>query len=250
MQSLFFHTDKIKQFIIVTMVVFFGISQLAIANISPQELEGRVYDALGSYYLQDFDITANSEGNVTIEGQVNTLNDKYRVFEIISGVKGVKAISNQLTINTPMLPDNVIKNNIANELNMVSAIVEPERIDVKVDNGIVFLNGKVSYYREKIFAKTVASWHEGVKGIVNKIEVLPTKKARSDENLERVLQGIMDNRFSIEKNVTFTIDNGVVTLTGKATTLWAKDKIEEAFANVMGIKSVDNNLTVEEWPSL
>ena len=79
---------------------------------------------------------------------------------------------------------------------------------------------------------------------------LPPKKAKSDENLKRVLQGILDNRFPIEKNVDFGIKDGVVTLNGTVTTLWAKNQIEEIFSNVIGVKSVNNYLAVEKTPSL
>ncbi len=127
----------------------------------------------------------------------------------------------------------------------MSSILDPDRIEAEVNKGVVILKGKVSFYREKIMAQTVASWQEGVKGLINEIKVLPPKKAKSDENLRDILQAILDAQFSLEKNVYFEIEDGVVTLNGATKDLWFKERIEEEFANVIGVKKVINNLKVE-----
>jgi osmotically-inducible protein OsmY len=139
----------------------------------------------------------------------------------------------------------VIRKNVLQQLKYVSSIYEPDKIKVNVDNGIVFLEGNVSFYREKLMAKTVATWQQGVKGVENRIDVMQPEKAKSDENLKEVLTHVLEDEFPVEDNVKFTVDDGTVTLNGTATTLWAKFNIEEEFLNVIGIRVVDNNLVVE-----
>jgi len=226
-------------------IFFLGLIIVQTTAFSQEKLADKVEAAIANSFYEDFTVTASEEGNVTLEGNVNSLYDKYRIFEIASRVPVVRKISNQVTVNTPVIADKMIEANILQEMKYVSSILEPDRISVRVNNGVVFLDGKVSFYREKIMMKTIASWQKGVKGIVNKLAVLPPKKAKSDENLMKVLNQIMKHEFPIEDNIQFTIDDGNVTLKGTATSLWAKNNIEEEFLNVIGIKDVENNLDVK-----
>ena len=215
------------------------------AVFANEPLEEKVTEAISARYTDNVDISADDDGNVTLEGQVNTLYDKNLIFETVTRVPGVKTISNQLTVDAPVIADNVIRANILQQLEYVSSIYEPDKLKVSVDNGIVFFDGKVNFYREKLMAKTVASWQQGVKGVENRIKVMEPEEAKSDENLKEVLTHVLEDEFPIEDNVKFTVNDGKVTLNGTATTLWAKYNIEEEFLNVIGIRVVDNNLVVE-----
>lgn len=211
-------------------------------NGQAQDLAEKVLDRLGNYYDQVFEVTSPAPGHVIIEGKVKTLYDKYRIFEIASFVKGVDKITNNIIVDTEILPDQMIANNTRHEMKYVDAILEPEEIRVHADNGVIFLEGTVNFYREKLMAQTVASWQEGVRGIVNNLEVLPPEKARSDENLRDIFQSILDERFGTEENVSFTVKDGFVTLQGKTTDLWAKNQIEEVISGIRGVKKVENNI--------
>jgi len=97
--------------------------------------------------LEEFKVTVSGDGMAKIEGQVNTLYDKYRVYDIVSRARGVKNIENLLVVNTPTVVDDMIESNIIIELRRVSSILEPDRIKVHVDNGIVILRKGWSEYR-------------------------------------------------------------------------------------------------------
>lgn len=223
------------------------LSTMLYANIDSEKLAENVRIKVAEYYEMDeeFVITANQDGRVTIEGTVPTLWDFYRIFELASKVKGVKSISNQLVIDTPTLPDNMIKSNILQEMQYVKSILEPDRIEIGVDNGIVILEGLVSYNREKKMLQTMISWQKGVKGIVNNIKVLPPKKAVSDQNLNRIIGNLIEKEFPLEE-VQHSVKDGVVTLTGKTTTLWALHQIEKRISDLLGVHKVVNELSVEE----
>lgn len=234
-----------RQGLYILVCVVFGVFLIHTSAFSQENLQQRVETAIANSFYEDFTVTANENGEVTIEGEVETLYDKFEIFNIVAKIPGVRTISNKIIVDTEILPDNIIEDNIRDEMKYISTILEPDIILVKVTNGIVFLDGFVSYYREKIMMQTIASWQKGVKGIVNKINVLPPRIAVSDENLGRVLDQIMKYEFSLEDNVTYTVDRGAVTLRGTVTSLWAKESIAEAFSNVIGILDVENNLRVE-----
>lgn len=217
-------------------------------KLTAKQLKDKVIAELARYYEEVFDVDVTDDGVVTIRGTVHTYYDKLRVFEIVSKIKGVKKIRNLLVVDTKPVPDKTIEAKIRQELHLAHSILEPDRIKVKVTNGIVFLSGEVSFYREKLEAQTLASWQEGVKGIVNEIKVLPPHKAVSDENLRFILREVLKNQFpSVEKEVQFTVKDGVVTLTGRVHTIWQRSKIEEEFSRIRGVRKVINNLRIEPY---
>ncbi len=215
------------------------------SHMSP--LAQRVKNAIDAEYWDNvFEVTADDSGRVEIQGDVRTLYDKYRIFDIISTVPGVTHITDNLEVVTENLPDNMVRDNIMNELKLVNSILEPDRINVQVDNGEVILNGKVSFYREKLMAETVASWQNGVTGITNNIEVLPADTARSDQNLKVVLDEILKYRFPLDKNISVTVNNGEVSVSGTVSRMWEKHQIAKTFAGVQGVKKVENQLQVRK----
>ena len=212
---------------------------------SNRALENEVQTAISNINNGNFQITADSKGHVDIQGTVNKLYDKYLIFQNVSDISGVKTISLFINVDTPFIPDNIVLNNVRQAMTYVSGIVEPDRISINVDHGQVFLNGIVSFDREKLLMQTLTSSQEGVRAIVNNLQVLPSQKARSDENLTIVLDQIMKYKFPMEKKADFLVKDGHVTLNGTVTTLWSKNNLAEKFSDVTGIENVQNNLKVK-----
>jgi osmotically-inducible protein OsmY len=234
------------QMISAIVIALFLLSFVALSYAASDQssLKDRVQNKIANYYEgYNFDISTPGNGRVIIKGNVNTLYNKLRIYDLISQVPGVREIEDDLNVNTTMLPDDVIKQNIVSELKLIKSIQEPDKIKVTVHDGEVILSGDVSYFREKEIAETVASWEQGVDAISNQIRVLPPKQAVSDANIKTVLQEIMKNRFPMNNKVSFTVNNGVVTLTGQAFSLWDKHQIDRQFSHVLGVKKVVNNLT-------
>ena len=132
------------------------------------------------------------------------------------------------------------------QLDYSKSVLEPDRIKIEVDNGLVMLTGDVSFYKEKMIAEMYASVHAGVKAINNELTVLPRNEAESDANLKIVLDEILKYQFPLEKDVTFTIKDGAVNLNGTTTSLWAQRAIAHEFSRVLGIKNVFDHLKVSD----
>jgi osmotically-inducible protein OsmY len=215
------------------------------AQISSQKLKAKVESALNRNYMNEFYVNADENGKVTIKGEVNTLYDRLNIFDIVSGVKGVKEIDDQIIVNIPMLPDDIIKANIERAQENNSVIIEPDKINVKVTSGLVILTGSVSYHKEKLMAETISSWQDGVKSIENDINVLPPKQARSDDNIKSILNEILINKFPLVKNkIKITVNNGDVFVDGEVQSLWEKINLRKDFLQVLGVKNVTENLNV------
>lgn len=233
-----------RVFIILYTAVVFTAFLNSAANAG--DLKSAVNNRLLNYYDTPFQISVIQPGHVAVKGEVRSYWDKLNVFSIISRVPGVLEISNELAIASDPIPANIIKANIENSLNRTSMLLEPEKIHVAVDNGEVILTGTVSFAREAIAAEDIAAWQQGVMGVANEIQVLPPKVAVSDDNLSGIIHGMLRNDFPLEKDsVTIQVHNGTVTLSGKTTTVWAKNAIAKEVGRIQGVRSVANKIEVK-----
>ena len=241
-----FYLNIFKKAKIISMLIFalfIGINFNLLAYNNSMSLSQRVNNAISNNYYQNFYISANKKGIVKIEGQVNSLYDKYNIFDIASRVHGVKGIEDFISVTAPMLPDDIIKDGIEFNLNLDKSILEPNRIKVQViGNGIVILRGTVSYKKEKLQAETVASWEKGATSIINQIRVLPKKIALSSKNLSVVVQDIIKDNFPLDKRVKFFVNKGVVTLDGHSHDTWGIDNLPKECYEIKGIKKVIDNI--------
>ena len=211
--------------------------------LSNNQLKNEVVNHIGRYYNEQFNVSVHN-GVVTINGQVNSLNDKYRIFDIVSRIPGVKDIKDLVVVNADTVPDKIIKQSTEQAIIDATSIMEPERIKVRVDNGVIFLNGTVSYYREKKAAESIATWQKGAVGVVNNLKVLSHKSDISDANLQVILSDIISKEFPLAKNVNISVKDGIASISGEVPRLSDKYSIEEDFYPVLGIKGVVDNLTI------
>ena len=237
---------SISKVIFLSSMLILVTTGLSYPHVNSDKLVNKVENKIANYYTETFEVSANNNGAVTIGGEVGTLFDKLKIGELISQVKGVKSVNNNIDVNTSMLPDDAIKANIEEDLQRNNVILEPEKINVDVKNRFVHLSGTVSYYREKVMAQTVVSWEDGVTGMSSDIAVLSPVAARSDANLTEIVTDLLNKNYPLEKNVKFGIKNGVVDLYGTVTNLYAKNNIPEDIQHVIGIKNVINEIKVED----
>ena len=236
---------KNKILLLISFTIVFSVSSI-FPQSNPEQLKEKVIQNISGYYPDEFDVTVDQSGAVTVSGEVNTLFDKLKITELISRVNGVSKINNIIEIQTEPTVDEEIKANIEEELKLNNVILEPDKINVEVKNGVVYLTGTVSYFREKLMAQTIASWQNGVTDMKSSIKVLSPKVAQSDDNLYTIINDILKNRFGLEDKVKFNVDGGVVDLLGSVKSLYAKDKIAEEIQQIIGVKKVLNELSVEQ----
>ena len=230
---------------VLIIFLLFGNYSLTLAQSNPTTIADNARKMIDRYYFnQDFQISVNKQDELNISGTVNTLFDKLRVRELLSRVPGVKKINSQISISASTLPDMEIQDNIINELKYNSSILEPDKIKVNVQNGVVTLSGEVNYYHEKEMVQSIASWQAGVKNMISNIKVLPPAIAKSDENLDEIISDVLKDRFPLEKNIAVDVNNGVVTVSGSVNNLWAKEHVTDELLQIVGVKSVNNNLII------
>src|SRR5262245_33993732 len=112
-------------------------------------------------------------------------------------------------------------------------------IAVSADDGTVMLRGTVGTFREKREAKKAAGRVYGVTEVKNQLDVkLMTDSRRDDADLRAdVLQSLALDSL-VPATIDAQVDDGYVTLTGKAEWQYQRDEAESAAANVIGVLEV------------
>lgn len=207
--------------------------------------------ATDSYEL---DVSAD-DGYVTLEGSVDSWQEKQLSAVVAKGVRGVKGVKNKIDVDYKMnRSDYEISADIERRLGM-SVWVDTRFLDVEVKDGRVTLSGTVGSETERRRAVALA-WVAGVKGVSSDdvetdwwAEDRMRRKDRypmaADEEIASAVEAAMvyDPRvFSF--NVDAVVRNGVATLTGTVDNLKAKRAAGQNAGNTIGVWRVKNHLRV------
>jgi len=110
-----------------------------------------------------------SDGFVTLIGTVDWQHQRVHVEEQVSHIRGVRCISNQITLNKRVTPENV-KAQIEEALAR-NAELEADHVSVTVTDDEVVLEGRVKAFYERNLVEA-AAWHApGVHKVIDKIRV-------------------------------------------------------------------------------
>src|SRR5690606_4766543 len=189
----------------------------------PKFLENVVHTILVNNNFHNIDVIQNGVGKIHLKGKVDNYYQKIWLYEAVIRIPGIREVSNEVVVDNQSVDDALLANHIQQGIQYVSTFNNPDDIKVEVNKGIVFLTGKVSSNDEKNTAHKIAAIHEGVRGIVNKIEVPSDGEIFLNNQLGNFLQGIIRERYPEEKNISVSVKDGVVMLSGTV----SSDKIKE-----------------------
>jgi osmotically-inducible protein OsmY len=129
----------------------------------------------------------------------------------------------------------------------VSAMTE-----VNTTDGIVTLQGKATSQAQKDLTTEYAKDVEGVKDVKNEMTIAKTSKKTQtvsrkvdDASITALVKmTLLYHRSTSALNTSVTTNNGVVTLSGKASNAAEKDLATKFAKDVNGVKSVKNQMTI------
>jgi osmotically-inducible protein OsmY len=189
---------------------------------------------------------AVKDGVVTLSGEVNTYWKKLSAEKAAQRVLGVKVVASDVEVKVGSLgkrSDTDVAEAVRNALRWNSAVNE-EEIKVKVDNGWVYLDGKVDYEFEKRYAQSCVEDLVGVRGVTNSIGLKP--KPIDTNDLHRKISAAYHRNATIDSAAVQIEAVGTkVTLRGKVKS-WAEKKEAENVAwAAPGVMSVKNELEID-----
>lgn len=188
---------------------------------------------------------AVKDGIVTLSGQVDSFFKKQSAERAAKRVKGVKAIAEDIQIGVSpsnKRSDADIAAAVLNALKWHSAVQE-DTIVVKVENGIVVLDGDVDWEYQRKNAVAAVENLTGVVAVTNLITVKPKHSVSNTE--ENIIRAIERNASIDARKVKVNVEGRRVILTGTVGSFSEKEDAENAAWAAPGVLDVDNRLTVD-----
>lgn len=216
-------------------------------NLTDKEIEAAIEDAfLYDSRVFSFKPEVSVEfGVVTLTGVVENFKAKKAAEQDAKNTQGVIRVKNYLKVRPEnVLSDNEIEKRIQNALTW-DPIVDRYQIVVSVTNGVVRLNGVVDTKLDKLHAEDVAARVNSVVAVDNNLDVRGIVTAKRDWEIKQdIADELFWNPYINRNNITISVENGVVTLTGEVDRwreVWAATT--EAYEG--GAFKVFNKLTVK-----
>ncbi len=187
---------------------------------------------------------AVKEGIVSLMGTVHSHAEKVLVETRVKEIPGVRGIAEDLRVNPPdhhRRTDLEIAEAALNILRW-DIMVPAEKIQVKVEHGWLTLFGEVPWFFQREAAERALQNLTYIKGINNKIAVMPEHKPRDlHQPVERALRTHTNPAL---RGVTFDIHDQTVTLHGTLQRWRDREDASRAVWNVPGVREVINIIEV------
>lgn len=145
-----------------------------------------------------------------------------------------------------MKTDVQIQNDVMDEIKW-EPFLKSSEIGVAVKHGIVTLSGIVDAYPKKLAAENAAKKVIGVKAIAEDIQigVSPASAITDSEIAEGVVDALRWHAAVQEEKIKIKVENGYVRLEGEVEWEYQRNSAKTAIANLAGVRSVLNLITVK-----
>ena len=181
-------------------------------------------------------------GIVTLSGTVANYSQKLAAERAAKKVTGVRGIAEDIQIGvSPVFRknDTEIAESVLNALKWHSAVPE-EKVKVKVEDGIVKLEGEVEWEYQRSSAKDAVDHLLGVRNVVNNISVKPKV---SVADIKNKISAAFHRTATIEADrISVEVVGNKVILEGKVRSYAEKEDAMDAAWAAPGITTVENNL--------
>jgi osmotically-inducible protein OsmY len=187
------------------------------------------------------DVTA---GAAVLTGSIPTYAEKCRCAEVVKHVPGVTGVRNELEVRLTIRdyrPDATLQR-VADEMLQCLALLPQEYPHATVANGWITLNGDVSWEFQKRLAEDAVAKIAGVRGIVNRIRVLPRIRPRAD--LKRIIETVLRRRMP-KIPIEISADGGRITLAGAVASCAERDELLDLAWSTPGVIAVEDHIDIQ-----
>lgn len=207
-------------------------------------------DVINELKWQPFLKSANigvavKNGIVTLSGNVDNYSQKIEAEKASKKVTGVKAIAEDIQIGvSPALEktDVDIAESVMNALKWHASVPE-DRIKVKVENGIVTLDGEVEWEYQRSSATRAVNRLLGVRNVINLINIKP--RVTAFDVRTKIADALRRTATVDAERVSIEVDGSKVILNGKVKSFTEKEDVEDAAWCAPGVSRVESHLEVE-----
>lgn len=209
-------------------------------------------------YLKDEKVKiSSSDGTVTLSGSVSDESGKLIAQNIAEALPNIKSVKNHIEI-TGERPaeksDMWISMKVKGTL-MYHHNVNAMKTEVSVQDGVVTLKGEAASQAQKELTAEYAKDIDGVKEVKNEMRTAAAPEPEMQTMAEKiddasvtaqVKMALLTHRSTSSVSTKIATKDGEVTLTGIAKNDAEKSLVTKLVADIQGVVSVKNQMTVEE----
>ncbi len=187
--------------------------------LNEKEIEKTLNEALAlDPRVNPFSIQVQVAGHtVTLEGEVDNLRARQSAEKTAANTVGVGVVKNNIQISIGekrSLSDFELEREIEQAFER-HLLIEKFDIDVKVENGRVFIYGEVDTQMDKARVEDQAAAFRGVEEINNHLSVRFSWPWKSDEDIRKDIENELFWSFLVDfDEIEVTVENGIAKLTG------------------------------------
>jgi len=189
------------------------------------------------------------KGVVTLSGFVDSYAAKMAAERAAARVQGVTAVAEEIEVRLPSHQKHADDEIAERAVRILAWDVEVphERIQLKVEHGIVTLTGDVGYQFQRVAAEAAVRRLGGTRGVMNLIRVLPAAGPPTDPDIvqQRIENALRRNAEVEASRIDVSVDGGKVTLRGQVQTWFERSVAEHAAWGAPGVTEVKDELRVQ-----
>jgi len=188
---------------------------------------------------------AVKDGVVTLTGNVPSYGEKYVAETMVEGIKGVKALANELAVKLPgssVRTDTEIAHQVVDALKW-DVNVPDEKIKARVAGAWVTLEGDVEWAFQKDSAFRAVRFLTGVRGVTNAIKIVPAFVSSLDVT-EKIKDALRRRAEREAERIQVSTRDHVVTLSGTVPTFSERRAAEAAAWAAPGVTEVKDDLVM------
>jgi osmotically-inducible protein OsmY len=193
----------------------------------------------------EFGVAAN-DGVITITGVVDSYWKKVAVEHAAQQVSGVKLVASEVEVKVAasgQRTDAEIAHAIRSALKW-NSVLEDEDVDVRVDDGLVYLQGKVDLRSRRDLIQNIVENLKGVTGVCNFIKLNP-RPVDAAQIQGKIAAAFRRSATLDSAAVRINAEGSKVSLKGMVRS-WAEKKEAESIASAApGVVTVDNEIEVD-----
>ena len=198
---------------------------------------------------------AVEDGRVTLSGAVGSAAER-RMAKTLAWVTGVTRVDTSalqverwardpdLRAMPRIISDATVREAVSRAI-LYDPRVDRENVAVTAEGGDVTLRGTVDSIAARLAAERLAENTTGVLDVENRLKVRLSEPVAEDELHDRIEAAFVDDPLIDATAVEVTVSDGTVWLYGSVDHYYEKGRVENVVAQVDGVTSIVNNLTVE-----
>lgn len=183
-----------------------------------------------------------NNGNVRLDGILDTLKEKEKAESIAQYVFGVKSVENDLTVSADReISDLQLMRQIRERLDSAGLA----SIGVNVSDGDAYLSGEAQNLRMKEEAELIGESVSGIKSLdASRLDIAQWKSSEDIVLADFVLEAISENSDLDISDLHVTSKNGNIDIEGEARTEEQIRLIDSIAQSIPGVHRVDNHMKV------